>query len=111
MIGIIGILSASNNVAPPSTNSRSSRDVDDGIILMANVLVASEFTVVHILNRVVTVRSSDALELTLIHTVDADLLEDRMANTDASEAENSSKVGDLHDGGREREETLNMSCR
>lgn len=111
MIGIIGILSVFNNVVLLSINFCFSWDVDDGIIFMVNVFVVGEFIVVYILNRVVIVRSFDVFELILIYIVDVDFLEDWMVNIDVSEVENSFKVGDFYDGGREREEILNMSWR
>lgn len=96
MIGIVGILGAPNDVPPPSTNSRSRWDIDDIVILVLDVLVAGELPVVHILDRVVAVGGSDALELTLIRTVDADLLEDRVTDTDADEAYEKPNTGKLH---------------
>ena len=65
---------------------------------MLDVLVAGKARVVHILDRVVAVWSSDSLELTLVGSVDGHLLEYRVRRREGREAQ---ECGcDFHCGSR-----------
>lgn len=75
VVGVVRGLRSPDDVAPPSADLGAGGDRDDGAILMLEVLVAREVCVVDVLDRVVTVRGADALELTLVGPVDRYLLE------------------------------------
>lgn len=78
VVWIVRALRAANNMAPPSSNLCASRNRNDSLVEMGQALVASERPIVDILDGIVAVGSSYALQLALIDTVDGDLLENRM---------------------------------
>ena len=78
VVVVVGRLRSPDDMAPPGTDLGSGRDRDYSTILMPNVLVARETRIVHVLDRVVAVWSANALQLTLVDTIDPHLLERSM---------------------------------
>lgn len=76
MIGIIRALRAPNNVTPPCSYFCAGGDADDIVVFVADIFVAGEGGVVDVLDGVVGVGCSHALELALVDAVDGEALED-----------------------------------
>lgn len=53
MVGVVGDLRATDNMAPPCTNTGTSGNLDDVVILVLEILVAGEIRIVDVLDRVV----------------------------------------------------------
>ena len=51
VVGVVGDLRATNNMAPPCTNTSTSGNFDDVVIFVLEILVASEIRIVDVLNR------------------------------------------------------------
>jgi hypothetical protein len=83
-------------VLPPRANAGTGGHLDDGVVLVLDVGVASKRGVVDVLDGVVAARGADTLELALIDAVDRHALEDGVG---ADGSRQSDKSEGLHLGG------------
>jgi hypothetical protein len=74
VVWIVWSSSSSDFVTPPSSNSGTSWDVDDVVILVVDSSVACKFVVVDVLDWVVGSWGANTSELTLVLSVDGDFL-------------------------------------
>lgn len=78
VVGVVGAGSTAELVSPPVSNLGTSRNGKD-VAILDRYGVASNIGALNVENRVIVGRSTDALELALIGTVDGHLLEDGVA--------------------------------
>ena len=96
---VIRALSTTNNMTPPSSNLCAWGDTDYRAVLVRKTFVASELSIIDVLYGVVGVWSADPLQLTLVCTVDRDLLHDGVRRHIVYGKEcTESNLGDLHAG-------------
>lgn len=96
VIRVVGILRTADDMSPPRTDSRSSRNIDHSAVLVLDVFVACKLSIVHVLDGVVAVWGPYTFELALISAVDANLLEDGVAEACAYEACDECSAEELH---------------
>lgn len=89
MVRVVLSLRAANDVTPPSTDTSTSRNVDNGVVLILNVVVAGHSAVVHIGDGVVAAGGTNTLKLALILAINRHFLEDGVAIGDRCEREES----------------------
>jgi hypothetical protein len=86
VVRVVASLSTANDMTPPSADLCTSRNRNHRAVLMCKVLVASERSIIDIGDGVVGVWSTDALQLTLIRTIDGDLLKDGVCSSTAHQS-------------------------
>lgn len=74
IISIVRALRTANDVAPPSSNFCAGWYSDDGLIEVRQAFVASKSRIVDVLDRIVTIWSSHALQLPLVDAINGNLL-------------------------------------
>lgn len=78
VVGVVGPLRSADDMPPPCADARTWSDSVHIVVLVLEVLVAGELSIVDVLERVVAVGSADTPELALVCAVDGYLLEDRV---------------------------------
>lgn len=97
VVWVVGALRTANDVTPPGTNSSTSWDVDDVVVLVNKIRVACKVGVVDVLDWVVGGWGSDTLELSLVLSVDGNLLENGVSlNGSEAGKGDGKKGGELH---------------
>lgn len=82
-------------MTPPSTDTGSRSNGVDVVVLVLDVLVAGQLGFVHVLDGVVAVGCPDTPKLTLVRSIDGDLLEDGVPRHGGGKGQEKRR-GELH---------------
>ena len=82
MVRVIRRLRSPDDMTPPGTDFGPGRDRNHSAILVSDVLIARKARIIHILDWVVAIRRTNALQLALVYTIDRYFLEDGVGRCD-----------------------------